>query len=77
MAWLAVLLELARPSRRWRDRRGAWVSVAVVAAVAITGDRATATVTYHFERSPEDKVTTPMVFTRDGEDWKVCSPGPG
>ena len=28
---------------------------------------ATATVTYHFERSPEDKVTTPMVFTRDGE----------
>ena len=37
MAWLAVLLELARPSRRWRDRRGAWVSVAVVAAVAITG----------------------------------------
>ena len=48
-----------------------------VTAVAITGDRATATVTYHFERSPEDKVTTPMVFTRDGEDWKVCSPGPG
>ena len=46
-------------------------------AVAITGDRATATMTYHFERSPEDKVTTPMVFTRDGEDWKVCSPGPG
>ncbi|BBZ68431.1 hypothetical protein MINS_38600 [Mycolicibacterium insubricum] len=37
VAWLAVLLELARPSRRWRDRRGAWVSVAVVAAVAITG----------------------------------------
>ena len=48
-----------------------------VTAVAITGDRATATVTYHFERSPEDEVTTPMVFTRDGEDWKVCSPGPG
>ncbi len=37
VAWLAVLLELARPSRRWRDRRGAWVAVAVVAAVAITG----------------------------------------
>ena len=48
-----------------------------VTAVAINGDRATATVTYHFERSPEDKVTAPMVFTSEGGEWKVCSPGPG
>ena len=42
-----------------------------VTAVAINGDRATATVTYHFERSPEAKVTAPMVFTREGGEWKV------
>ena len=47
-----------------------------VTAVTFNGDRATATVTYHFERSPEDKVTAPMVFTQQGGEWKVCSPGP-
>lgn len=47
-----------------------------VTAVTFNGDRATATVTHHFERSPEDKVTAPMVFTQQGGEWKVCSPGP-
>ena len=43
---------------------------------AITGDRATATVTYHFENKPDDKVTQPMTFVRENDAWKVCSPGP-
>ena len=41
-----------------------------------TGDRATATVVYHFQTSPEDKVSMPMTFIRENGGWKVCSPGP-
>ena len=43
---------------------------------AITGDRATATAVYHFEKKPDDKVTQPMTFVRENGTWKVCSPGP-
>lgn len=43
---------------------------------AITGDRATATAVYHFEKKPDDKVSTPMTFVRENGTWKVCSPGP-
>ena len=43
---------------------------------AVTGDRATATVVYHFQKSPDDKVSTPMTFVRENGDWTVCSPGP-
>lgn len=44
--------------------------------VAVTGDRATATVVYHFEKSADDKVSTPMTAVRESGAWKVCSPGP-
>ena len=44
--------------------------------IKVTGDRATATVVYHFEKTPDDKVTTPMSFTRENEVWTVCSAGP-
>jgi hypothetical protein len=47
-----------------------------VADIAVTGDRATATVVYHFERSPDDKIKTPATFVRENGEWKVCSPGP-
>lgn len=40
------------------------------------GDRATATVVYHFEKSTDAKLSTPMTFVRENGDWKVCSPGP-
>jgi hypothetical protein len=43
---------------------------------AITGDRATATVVYHFEKKVDDKVSTPMTFVRENGTWKVCSAGP-
>ena len=42
----------------------------------VTGDRATATVTYHFEKKPDDKVGAQMTFVRENGAWKVCSPGP-
>lgn len=44
--------------------------------LVVTGDRATATVVYHFEKVPDDKITTPMTFTRENDMWAVCSPGP-
>jgi hypothetical protein len=43
---------------------------------AVTGDRATATVVYHFEKSPDAKVNSPMTFVRENGSWKVCAPGP-
>lgn len=47
-----------------------------VKEVVVTGDRATATVVYHFEKTPDDKITTPMNFVRENDVWTVCSPGP-
>jgi hypothetical protein len=47
-----------------------------VTGVAIDGDRATGTVTYHFEKAPEAKLDTPVTFTREDGSWKACSPGP-
>ena len=44
--------------------------------VTVTGDSATATVVYHFEKFEDDKVSTPMSFVRENGTWKVCSPGP-
>ena len=42
----------------------------------IDGDRATATVVYHFENSADDKITTELTFAQENGQWKVCSPGP-
>ena len=47
-----------------------------VTAIVINGERATATAVYHFERSPDDKITTAATFVRENGEWKVCSPGP-
>lgn len=47
-----------------------------VRGFAVDGDRATATVVYHFEKAAEDKVTVPMSFAVEGGQWTVCSPGP-
>ena len=47
-----------------------------VTGIAVTGDRATATVVYHFERTPDAKISSPMTFVRENDQWKVCSPGP-
>ena len=47
-----------------------------VTDVKIDGDRATATVTYHFDKAPEEKTPVPMTFVREDGAWKVCSTGP-
>lgn len=47
-----------------------------VRGMKVEGDRASATVVYHFEKSSEDKITTPMSFAREDGEWTVCSPGP-
>jgi hypothetical protein len=48
-----------------------------VSNVAVDGDRATATVTYHFDRSEDDKFGVPTTFVREDGAWKVCSTGSG
>ncbi|WP_431234882.1 lumazine-binding protein [Mycolicibacterium psychrotolerans] len=47
-----------------------------VTDVKIDGDKATATVVYHFEKAAEAKLKTPMTFVRENGEWTVCSPGP-
>ncbi len=47
-----------------------------VTDVKIDGDRATATVTYHFDKAPDAKTPVPMTFVREDGAWKVCSTGP-
>jgi hypothetical protein len=47
-----------------------------VTDVKIDGDRATATVTYHFDKAPDEKTPVPMTFVREDGAWKVCSTGP-
>ncbi|MGY4710842.1 Rv0361 family membrane protein [Mycolicibacterium sp. CBM1] len=47
-----------------------------VTGVRIDGDRATGTVVYHFEHTPDSKIATPTTFVREGGNWTVCSPGP-
>ena len=47
-----------------------------VTKVVVNGDRATATVTYHFDKAPDTKTGVAMTFVREDGAWKVCSTGP-
>jgi hypothetical protein len=47
-----------------------------VTDVAIDGNRATAKVTYHFDKAPDTKTGVAMRFVREDGAWKVCSTGP-
>lgn len=47
-----------------------------VTNVKIDGDRATASVTYHFDKAPDEKTPVLMTFVREAGAWKVCSTGP-
>ncbi|MBU8830270.1 Rv0361 family membrane protein [Mycolicibacterium goodii] len=44
-----------------------------VTGVRIDGDRATATVVYHFEKEPDNKINVETVFVREDGEWRVCS----
>jgi hypothetical protein len=47
-----------------------------VTDVAIDGDRATAKVTYHFDKAPDTKTGVATTFVREDGAWKVCSTRP-
>lgn len=47
-----------------------------IGAVTIDGDDATASVTYHFDNTPDDTVSVDLALVREDGAWKVCSPGP-
>lgn len=47
-----------------------------VTDVRVSGDTATATVTYHFDKKPDEKTPVPVSFVREDGAWKVCSTGP-
>ncbi len=47
-----------------------------VTDVAIDGDRATATVTYHFDKAPDTKTGVTTTFVLEDGAWKVCAGGP-
>ena len=44
--------------------------------VEVDGDKATATVRYHFGENEETEATVDMSFVREDGSWKVCSVGP-
>jgi hypothetical protein len=57
------------------DERGARF-VDDVTDIKVDGDRATARVTYHFDKAPDVKTPVDISFVREDGAWKVCSPGP-
>lgn len=44
-----------------------------VTAIRVDGDRAFATVTYHFDKSAENTSDAELGFIREDGAWKVCS----
>ena len=44
-----------------------------VTQIQIDGDRASATVTYHFANTPDDKSDVPVRFVQEDGAWRVCS----
>jgi hypothetical protein len=67
--------EVLARQRDSANKRGARF-VDDVTKVVIDGDRATATVTYHFDKAPDTKTDVEMIFVREDGAWKVCSTGP-
>ena len=43
-----------------------------VTSVKVDGDRATASVTYHFANAPDAKQTADIPFAKEDGAWKVC-----
>jgi hypothetical protein len=48
-----------------------------VGNVVVTGDRATAKATYHFNNAPDTLVGADLVLVREDGSWKICSATPG
>ena len=44
-----------------------------VTAIRVDGDSASATVTYHFDKTAQTKTPAELGFVREDGSWKVCS----
>ena len=75
LAQQATEAQVLAEQRRSAEAKGARF-VDDVRNFAVDGERATATVVYHFERTEDDKVTSEMQFAREDGEWTVCSAGP-
>ncbi len=47
-----------------------------VTGVTVDGDKATATVQYHFDSDKDAKIDTATSFVREDGTWRVCTAGP-
>ncbi len=44
--------------------------------IKFDGQQATAVLVYHFDKTPDQKPTAPVVLVNEDGGWKVCSPVP-
>ncbi|MUL44405.1 lumazine-binding protein [Mycobacterium sp. CBMA293] len=47
-----------------------------VSDIKFDGDKASATLTYHFDKTPDQKPKVPVELVREDGAWKVCSSVP-
>lgn len=67
--------EVLARQRESADERGARY-VENVLGVTIDGDRASAEVSYYFDRARDDKVSIDTTVVREDGSWRVCTAGP-
>ena len=67
--------EVLAGQRDSKDEHGAR-RIDDVTDVVIDGDRATAKVTYQFDKTPDAKAEVETSFVREDGAWKVCAPVP-
>ncbi|GAB10205.1 hypothetical protein GOARA_053_00310 [Gordonia araii NBRC 100433] len=63
--------EFLTVNRRSRDEHGP-IKIPEISAVAVNGDRASATVHWHYEGKDEARQTAPTSLVRQDDRWKVC-----
>jgi ketosteroid isomerase-like protein len=74
---LSVLKDLGEAEasdqlRQMRDEKG--TATTSVTDIRVTGDRATATVTTTFSKSPSDSGSETDSFGKENGSWKICFP---
>ena len=67
--------EVLAGQRDSKDKQGRRL-IDDVTDVVVNGDRATAKVTYEFDKAQGTKLDTETTFVREDGAWKVCSSGP-
>jgi hypothetical protein len=67
--------EVIAGQRDSKDKQGQRL-IDDIADVVVDGDRATAKVTYQFDKAPDVKTEVETTFVREDGAWKVCTPVP-